>query len=73
MLFFVYMDKPSQTINLIWKNFLSDGSILDLGCGQGRDSLFLAKNNFLSYIDHFYWVLLYISYLFLLAPPVYSL
>jgi len=46
MLFFVYMDKPSQTINLIWKNFLLGGFILDLGCGQGRDSLFLAKNNF---------------------------
>ena len=39
--------KPSQPINLIWKNFLSGGSILDLGCGQGRDSLFLAKNDFL--------------------------
>jgi len=39
--------KPSQTISLIWKNFLSGGSILDLGCGQGRDSLFLAKNDFL--------------------------
>lgn len=37
---------PSQTINLIWKNFLPGGSILDLGCGQGHDSLFLAKNNF---------------------------
>jgi tellurite methyltransferase len=40
------MDKPSQTISLIWKNFLSGGSILDLGCGRGSDSLFLAKNNF---------------------------
>ena len=39
--------KPSQTISLIWKNFLSGGLILDLGCGQGRDSLFLAKNDFL--------------------------
>ena len=38
--------KPSQIISLIWKNFLSGGSVLDLGCGQGRDSLFLAKNNF---------------------------
>ncbi len=38
--------KPSQTINLIWKNFLPGGSIIDLGCGQGHDSLFLAKNNF---------------------------
>src|SRR5574344_217225 len=39
--------KPSQTISLVWKNFLSGGSVLDLGCGQGYDSLFLAKNNFL--------------------------
>lgn len=46
MLFFVYMEKPSQTINLIWKNFLSGGSVLDLGCGRGHDSLFLANNNF---------------------------
>lgn len=38
--------KPSQTIRLIWKNFLLGSSILDLGCGQGGDSLFLAKNNF---------------------------
>ena len=38
--------KPSQIISLIWRNFLSGGSVLDLGCGQGQDSLFLAKNNF---------------------------
>jgi tellurite methyltransferase len=39
--------KPSQTISLIWDNFISSGSILDLGCGRGRDSIFLAKNDFL--------------------------
>lgn len=38
--------KPSQILNLIWKSFLSNSNILDLGCGQGDDSLFLAKNNF---------------------------
>jgi tellurite methyltransferase len=38
--------KPSQILNLIWKNFLPNSKILDLGCGQGGDSLFLAKNNF---------------------------
>ncbi len=38
--------RPSQILNLIWKNFLPGSKILDLGCGQGSDSLFLAKNNF---------------------------
>jgi tellurite methyltransferase len=38
--------KPSQILSLIWKNFLPNSKILDLGCGQGDDSLFLAKNNF---------------------------
>jgi tellurite methyltransferase len=38
--------KPSQVISLIWNNFLSGSFILDLGCGRGNDSLFLAKNNF---------------------------
>jgi tellurite methyltransferase len=38
--------KPSQILSLIWKNFLPGSKIIDLGCGQGSDSLFLAKNNF---------------------------
>ncbi len=38
--------KPSQILSLIWKNFLPSSKILDLGCGQGIDSLFLAKNDF---------------------------
>ncbi len=38
---------PSQTISLIWKNFIPKGTILDLGCGRGHDSLFLAQNNFI--------------------------
>lgn len=47
MLFFVYMEKPSQTISLIWQNFLTGGTVLDLGCGRGHDSLFLVQNNFI--------------------------
>jgi len=39
--------KPSQILSLIWKNFLPNSKILDLGCGQGIDSLFLSKNGFL--------------------------
>jgi tellurite methyltransferase len=38
--------KPSQILGLIWKNFTKDGNVLDLGCGQGSDLLFLAQNNF---------------------------
>lgn len=38
--------EPSQILSLIWKNFLPNSKIIDLGCGQGGDSLFLSKNNF---------------------------
>lgn len=38
--------KPSQILNLVWKAFLSGSKILDLGCGQGGDSIFLSKNGF---------------------------
>ncbi len=38
--------KPSQILSLIWRNFLPSSKIIDLGCGQGIDSLFLAKNDF---------------------------
>lgn len=38
--------KSSQMLSLVWKNFLSNSKILDLGCGQGIDSLFLSKNGF---------------------------
>jgi len=39
--------KPSQILSLVWKNFLPNSLVLDLGCGQGSDSLFFAKNGFL--------------------------
>lgn len=39
--------KPSQILSLIQKNFLLSSKIIDLGCGQGNDSLFSAKNGFL--------------------------
>lgn len=38
--------KPSQILSLVWKNFSPDSKILDLGCGQGIDALFLSKNSF---------------------------
>jgi len=38
--------KPSQILSLVWRNFLPNSKILDLGCGQGIDSLFLSKNGF---------------------------
>ncbi len=40
-------NKPSQILSLVWKNFLPGSKVLDLGCGQGSDALFLVKNNFL--------------------------
>jgi SAM-dependent methyltransferase len=45
--------KPSQTLSIVWKSFLPKSKILDLGCGAGVDSLFLAQNNFLvTAVDH---------------------
>ncbi|MFA5131455.1 MAG: methyltransferase domain-containing protein [Patescibacteria group bacterium] len=38
--------KPSQILSLVWKSFLPNSKIIDLGCGQGIDSLFLSKNGF---------------------------
>lgn len=38
--------KTSPMLSLIWNNFPSNGKVLDLGCGQGADLLFLAKNGF---------------------------
>ncbi len=36
----------SPSLKLVWESFPSNGHILDLGCGQGHDSLYLAKKRF---------------------------
>lgn len=38
--------KPSILLNIIWKELIPKSRFLDLGCGQGSDSLFMAKNDF---------------------------
>ena len=38
--------KPNKLLQLIWPRVKPSGGFLDLGCGQGRDSLFAAKYGF---------------------------
>lgn len=38
--------KPSRLLGLICKDFRPKSYFLDLGCGQGQDALFMAKNGF---------------------------
>lgn len=42
----VWGGNPSQALQAAWKNFKSGNLFLDLGCGQGRDSLFMVKKGF---------------------------
>lgn len=42
----VWGDKPSKLVSIIFSNLRPSSSYLDLGCGQGKDALFMAKNNF---------------------------
>lgn len=39
-------EPPNPLIFLVYNNFKPESFFLDLGCGQGRDALFMAKNNF---------------------------
>lgn len=42
----VWGKKPNKLLQIAWKKVQSSSWFLDLGCGQGRDSLFMAKKNF---------------------------
>ena len=38
--------EPDELIKFALTKFMPGASFLDLGCGQGRDALFMARNNF---------------------------
>ena len=42
----VWGNQPNKLLEMIWQDVDPGSDVLDLGCGQGRDSLFLAKKNF---------------------------
>jgi tellurite methyltransferase len=45
--FFDQFGKSRQSLDFVWRDFISGCFVLDLGCGQGEDSLFLANNGFM--------------------------
>lgn len=38
--------KPNKEIEAMWENFNKDWSILDVGCGEEKNTLFLAEKGF---------------------------
>jgi tellurite methyltransferase len=42
----VWGEQPNKLLEMIWQDVDPGSHVLDLGCGQGRDALFLAKKNF---------------------------
>ena len=43
-------ETPSKTLQLIWQKAKPGSLFLDLGSGQGRDALFMARQGFRSMV-----------------------